>query len=415
MNMPNYLRAPVSGEFWIAVFILSGFIKGQFTFLPVDLTQLLLAVTVLIAFTRMLRKPEISRGKLIPIMLYLVLFGYMCISLIYSPSKAYAFDKTLSFLLLTGWSFIGPILLVKDDQGLTRFLIGVIFVSCLMTFYGFQLFIEHLRAGEYIGQINAMGADYLSFGRTNGIAVLALICGFLYHPKLKAPAKTPAVILLLITIVSLCISGARMPLLSLAAVILLIAAISFRLKEGRLSARKGTGYLLAVLAIFSIILVPLMASGFLDTFIYRMSVLFTESGGGHSAEGRVDRFKIAFDMIRHAFWAGHGIGSFTIYYAGEDVSNYPHNIFFELWSELGFAGVVLFCAVASAAFAAAVKAVIGKARDHLTLVTSMTFLYLFLNANVSGDLNQNRVMFAYIGLCWVVSRFGENQNTSEER
>lgn len=75
----------------------------------------------------------------------------------------------------------------------------------------------------------------------------------------------------------------------------------------------------------------------------------------------------------------------------------------------------MFCAVASAAFAAAVKAVIGKARDHLTLVTSMTFLYLFLNANVSGDLNQNRVMFAYIGLCWVVSRFGENQNTSEER
>jgi len=415
MNVPNGLRTPFSGEFWMAVFILSGFIKGQFTFLPVDLTRLLLAVTVAIAGIRMIRKPEISRDKLIPLLLYLILFGYICVSMIYSPSRVYGFDKTVSFLLLTGWAFAGPILLVRDEQGLNRFLIGIIFVSSLMTYYGFQLFIEHLSAGEYIGQINAMGSDYLSFGRTNGTAILALICGFLYDPRRHIPAKTAAVIVLLVTVVSLCISGARMPLVSLAGMILLVIAISFRLKGGKMKVRKGTGYLMAGLVIFSIILVPLIASGFLDTFIYRMSVLLTESGGGHSAEGRLDRFKVAFDMIQQAFWFGHGVGSFTIFYAGVDATNYPHNIFLELWSELGFAGVIWFCILASAAFGMVIKVAVGKLRDRLTLVSAMTFLYLFLNANVSGDLNQNRAMFAYIGLCWVVSGIKESTNRSEER
>ena len=47
------------------------------------------------------------------------------------------------------------------------------------------------------------------------------------------------------------------------------------------------GSLVLIIAIIAVIAVPVIASGLMDTFLYRMSVLLNEPGGGESASGRV--------------------------------------------------------------------------------------------------------------------------------
>ncbi len=155
----------ISGEFLMSVFILSGYIKSGIGF-PVDLTFFLLAITIGLYFIRMLKTASISREVIVPMLLFLLFLGYIIVSFMYSDSHDYALQKTTRFLLLTSWSFIGPLLFIRDKQGLDRFLLGIVFISSLMTFYCLQTFITNIRTGHFIGQIDVLGSDYLSLGRT---------------------------------------------------------------------------------------------------------------------------------------------------------------------------------------------------------------------------------------------------------
>ncbi|KQO06252.1 O-antigen ligase family protein [Paenibacillus sp. Leaf72] len=390
-----------SGEFLLGVFLLSGYIKSGISF-PVDLTFFLMAVTMLLYFVRLMQSQELPKPALIPLLLFVLLIGYILFSFSYSTSYSFAIQKTSRFMLLTAWSFIGPFLLIRDKKGLERFFVGIIAVSSLMTFYCLQMFLEKLQAGQFIGQIEVLGSDYLSLGRTNGIAVIALIGLYLYNPLLRTPAKIVASLFLALTFLSVAVSGARTPLITLVGTIVLIMFLSVKVNRGKITFSKGVGTLFFIILLLAALAVPLVASGVMDTFIYRISVLFNQPGGGESAEGRVERYAVAWQMIQDHFFFGGGIGSFTIAFAHEDVSNYPHNIFLELWSELGLAGVLLFLAIFWGAVRAAAHFIAGKMTDRFTLVTVFSVVFLFLNANVSGDLNENRLLFCYVAIAWLL-------------
>lgn len=90
-----------------------------------------------------------------------------------------------------------------------------------------------------------------------------------------------------------------------------------------------------------------------------------------------------------------------------DVRLYPHNIILELAAENGFVGVFAFLAMIGLAFGKALPRLRfeeGTAKIANKYVTTACFFAL-LNAMVTGDLNDNRMLFAMIALLSVSVRF----------
>ena len=68
-----------SGEFLLGVFLLSGYIKSGISF-PVDLTFFLMAVTIFLYLVRLMQSQELPKPALIPLLLFVLLLGYMLFS-----------------------------------------------------------------------------------------------------------------------------------------------------------------------------------------------------------------------------------------------------------------------------------------------------------------------------------------------
>ena len=79
-----------------------------------------------------------------------------------------------------------------------------------------------------------------------------------------------------------------------------------------------------------------------ETFADRFSGIFQNFDS--SVMGRFDRLVFSFENIFSSFSSllfGYGIGSFGLMYTGEDINDYPHNIFIESWFELDILGLLL--------------------------------------------------------------------------
>jgi len=130
---------------------------------------------------------------------------------------------------------------------------------------------------------------------------------------------------------------------------------------------------------------------------------FLMTGGGDSALERVSMYTKALELMANvpqALW-GIGIGGFTVAYTGIDAPSgeYPHNIFLEAGVELGVVGLTALVALVYWAFAAELDLA-------MTLLAAMVFVVG--NSLVSGDLNDNRLLFAFVGVVHAVQPVAES-------
>ena len=91
---------------------------------------------------------------------------------------------------------------------------------------------------------------------------------------------------------------------------------------------------------------------------------------------------------------------------GEDVRLYPHNLVLELGAENGLIGVLIFGALIIVTFAIGLtflKREKGLARVVVRYLL-VVCCFSLLNAMVSGDINDNRILFTFVGLIGVMSR-----------
>lgn len=107
-----------------------------------------------------------------------------------------------------------------------------------------------------------------------------------------------------------------------------------------------------------------------------------------------------WDSSLHAIDAapliGHGLGSWPIVTPGT-IASYPHNIVLEILVELGMAGFVLLVIVGVFGLVSALWTMHGGAHSVGWLMLGLT-AFMFANALISGDINDNRYLFAYLGL-----------------
>lgn len=389
--MSKLLKFLLSKEFFFVLFLTSGYFKSPDS--KIDITFVCLLFTVILALKDITFK--IKKSTLRPIVVLTLIYASILIGVIYSPSNLYAVDKLIKFTVLTIPAFLVGLMILQSEESVMRFLKSIIVVGVSMSLFAVYLFMSNNTG---IGFIGLGDGNYLGLGRVTGLSFLILLIWITFSKMTRKKALLTISAALLV-FAALSISGARMPLLAALAVGALIALRSVRIKDGVILVSSGFKYLFSLLIVGVVFVSWLFSNGYLDTIIYRVSVLFTEKQGGVSAEGRLDRYSEAYDMFANSPFFGNGLGSFAIFYNGVDINDYPHNIFLEFMSELGLVGLtgflVLIFLCITPVFRNGFK---GMELEQIALLAC--FLFMFLNANTTGDINDNRMMFTFLAIIY---------------
>jgi O-antigen ligase len=370
--------------------------------LPVDPT---LALTVLLLGVCAVRVAT-GRAFKVPVLLavpFIVLGVLLVLSLTWTPVTGYGAEKALKFWTLTLLALAAPFCVVdneKDLRELFAWLLIAAVVGAVVT----------LRFGEVSGvsDVNNANTGRLEFGGIeNTIFMSRMLCAgalvALFAPATRLGGTWGRVALPLVGAGLIAIAasiGSRGPLVSLAlAGAVTLVAIIVRTPRALLP-------LLAMVAI-GVAVLPFISLP--ETSAARLRGITEDPLGTLQTDGRSRLYEQAIDIAKDNPVAGLGSGGFSLYSAVllRKELRYPHNIFLEAASEVGIAAAVLLAvcmiAVLIVLFRRAWGATDTRRRSQIYLVTALLLL-AFFNAQVSGDINDNRTFWTALALGWLVAR-----------
>ena len=395
-------RFLLSGEFLFAAFLLANVFKSALPDIPVDLNIVFFALTVFIALKRLFLKPYISKKVVLPVLLILGFVMMALISLMYSPSVVYSTEKVLILLSLTLWSFVGAFLLINSKASLHKFLKGFMSISVATSVYVLFDYFASSNVGDFM-RIGVEGANSLGLGRTAALGSIVIIMLYLFNAEVSRVKKMSSLVGLAILILVLFLTGSRMALVSLGVALVTFLLIkTFKVTQDDVLINKG-----AMRVAFSLVPIPLLMIPFsesIQTMITRLGNLFDGSGAGSYSQ-RTDRFSLAYNVWKDNPIFGDGLGSYAIHYNGIDERYYPHNIILEVMSELGLVGLILFVALLTMPFF--LNNVFKS--NYLQVCALLMFMYTFLNANTTGDINDNRMIFTFLALLYIYPLFNDKK------
>ncbi|MFN3554382.1 MAG: O-antigen ligase family protein [Bacteroidales bacterium] len=310
----------------------------------------------------------------------LLIYAWILFSNLYSASDTFKFEK--SGLFIANIIFFLYPLFVKEVNFKT---IITVYTIVLLPF---ALFFIYMRAimweldSPVVALFMNMRMQYLTVGFQLGFMFILL----LYEPK--------KVWRILVVFLLLLASSARGPLL-FTVLILLVIGFNKLLSLKHNSTRFNLKYLPRFAALLSVpvIITTLFWERF--TFLFHVAIYrFSSLGSGQDASAleRIEMMKFAFFTpfeTLSSWLAGYGIGSFGNKFAGFDGRMYPHNLFLEVFFELGIIGIVLFCVLIIMAF------------RNFSLRSGPIFplfLFAFLNAMKSNTITDLWILFSLMGL-----------------
>jgi O-antigen ligase len=308
-------------------------------------------------------------------------------------------------MVIAGWSFVGAVLIIKDKESLKRFFLGLIILGLISTLFAIR---EYFSPNRPVGSVMVFGSDYLALGRIVSTSAIVLICSLVLK-RMRFMTRMIGYVVFFSMLLAIVLSGARGPLLFLVLFIFLFIFGVFRFSKGYL-------FFFSMILIAIIFILNQKDLSVFDTLAVRISHAVNEQGGGDSIAGRVDRFDTAFNMISNRPLTGYGIDGFTQIY-NDGRLEYPHNIFLEIASELGLVGIFLFAILVFVAlfrYFTQLNKIQNGEEKILAWTLFLLFLYYFANANVSGSLLGNRVLFTLIALLTVFKGFITPKATQKE-
>lgn len=384
-------------EILLLLFILSGLLKGYLLFLgitfPVDLTVLtLLLIFFKFGYEILLKKRTLifPRYFINSILLFALFYLWILLTLFFTPSKNYSFQKAGYF----GINFIAFALpLLLGDLKVKKFIKGFILLSifCGLAYLPFQ-FLYQLgeMAGTSTDKLDSVGGMYLDIGEFLGLSlVFCVTSDRLWKSNLIhfIVSTTCLVVLALI--------GARGPLIFA----LLIALLYFILKiRNTLKYVFSQSFFVKIIigcALF--IVIYLKNTEYFEVLfertLSRLMVLGENDSSNSSAITRIEFLESSYFHIfknPFVFIFGNGIGSFGILTLNEDIRAYPHNIILEVLFELGLIGLLIFCIwiIFSIKFV----------RKKSEYVSVLVLIYLVMNLLKSSSLIDIRLSFIVFSL-----------------
>jgi O-antigen ligase len=401
-----FIRYP---ELPFAVFLNTGVLKAdpRLMFLPnsFDLTAMFaLASIVGVAYGLMMKRIKFvipSMQVLVPYCI-IVLLG-MC-SLTYTLAPIYGTDKLLRFITLTSLAWFLPFFVFQENASITRFFTVFVVLALLMI-------LDVVRSGLVPGRmgfISAFGSNYLALGTVLGFSLIVVSFYYLMRAQ-KRVAKFFYLCLVPPLLAGMLLSGGRGPVIALLLSVLAIGGCMGGMVGKRILTFSGsvTRADVRVLTLVGMLIiisaaVAISFSDYFQTLFMRLEL--AREGGGLSVLTRVDMFKRAIEVMKSvpSGLVGLGIGGFSMFYGGFDDARglYPHNLFLELGSELGVLG--LFASLLLVYWAACKVLLLARQTQADAKYLGITLLGLLVffvsSASVSGDLNDNRLLFLCIGM-----------------
>jgi O-antigen ligase len=334
---------------------------------------------------------------------YSIIIFLGTISLLYTPAPIYGTDKFLRFLTITSLALFLPFFLFQSEKAIRRFFIMFIILAISMVI---DIFSGGLKPNE-ISFVAAFSSNYLALGRILGIAVIIVFFYFAFSVR-NVFAKLTWSLLIPIFMFGLFISGGRGPAVAGSLSILTIVLYeSFNLLKNSIIIRKikkdnlESIFFICVIIIITVFLI-IYFHDYFATIFYRLELLY--EGESKSAIIRLMMIEKAIESTLSfpKIITGLGIGGFSVYFAGfDDIrGEYPHNIFLEVGSELGIFGLI---AIVYLIFSSFLKIIyqlnsekVQKKYLYYTLLSLLIFMSI--NSSVSGDINDNRLLFTIIGI-----------------
>lgn len=167
-----------AGGWLFALFLFAGYYKADprlaFIQTHIDITVLFWVLSFCVFLYRILKKPSTSKiPERFAIVAALFLLLVVCLvgSLLYSESTQYGYDKTLRFIVLTGWAFFGAGFLISDILSLKRFSWAIAAISVAMAI---DALTGYVGVGR-IGFVTALGSNYIALARASGLGLLATV------------------------------------------------------------------------------------------------------------------------------------------------------------------------------------------------------------------------------------------------
>ncbi|CCG46759.1 putative polysaccharide polymerase [Halobacillus halophilus DSM 2266] len=398
------MKSLFSSEFLFAFFLLSSTAKlAVDEWVPVDLTLIFMVLSIVAAIKVTFKNKGVPKKIVLPAILYSFLCLIMLISLFYTPSSSYAITKTLKFMFLTGWSFFGGFLVIRNRQSLRKF---------LKSFAGITILVSGIVIWNYYNspvqeELNRLGVDggsVLGLAKMTAMgSIIVLILYFYGAAKKRVRFFLTGVLGLLL--IALLLTGSRMALIAFVLTLFFIAILSIKFSINDIKIKKSVFKFIPLIPLALVGLIPLYRNGTIDTLLMRMQFLFNEQGAANSISERINRYNTSIHMFENDIFKGGGIGSFAIKYSGLDERHYPHNMFLEFMSELGIFGIATFLTL----LIAAVWCVISTIRTQVIAPEQISVILLLVfqlfNVNTTGDFNDNRIFFAFLGLTFMIGSY----------
>ncbi|TAL56963.1 MAG: hypothetical protein EPN85_14610 [Bacteroidetes bacterium] len=349
-----------------------------------------------------------QKFTLIPKHLILSYLGFAILvttGIFYSSNPHYGQEKTIEFLTSTTLACFAPFFLFRNLNVFERFLKTFIVLSILLSIFIFASspysFRFYNSNNSYPQFQTTIGNNYLALQYIVGISLLTMIYYFLFKQKIQKKIIFLAVLLCGLFAAALLYSPGKNPILSLFLTVVIMTFLSLKIEYQKILMKRKTLTYAVLIFLFGALL--LSTIGWM--FVLRLQALLQP--GYYGQVERVENTKNAIDVfLNHPFF-GAGIGSFSDYAAilnGIERMRYPHNIFLELASEMGFAGLLLFILILGFAF----KQLFYLTKKYrptqyypLPNAVLSFLIFTFLTSLTGGNIN-NPLLFVWIGIAYIL-------------
>ena len=363
-----------------------------------------LAVLVVVAVARRLLSGEGVLMPPTPLLVPLLVIGVaILLGLLWSGNLDYGEDKALKYFTVTLLAALAPFALLTTKRDLLVFLytiaVGAIVVAVLTPIT--EPTVAEGIATEYDtkGRYSFGGQIFPARFLCTGALILFLLPG-IWRSRWALLGPVAAVG---VTIVATGY-GARGPIAAFFATLVAVALI-LALR----SARALVAVVVAVVvgaAVLPFVTVPTSASE-------RIGEAAQDPVSTLRGDTRWILYNQAIELIEGNPVFGSGTGTFAAYVSVVSPPRqrllYPHNIFLEVWAELGIVPLLAFMVAIGGGGWVLMRRLAAaddrRERNLLTLAFGL-LVFNFLVTQVSGDLNDNRTLLLAASLAWLLGAYG---------
>ncbi len=384
-----------------------------------DFTIAVFLLAMISTFFYLLRKNWLFSIDLPPSALPLLLFtGYMIFSVSYSLSVQYGTFKSFSFLFFNWALFFFPILIVRDENSAIKIAKILIAIAIPVAIYTLYSLIKSILAGSIIFTYRSsfLGVNPISYANWIGAAA---ICLMVMIPLMRRREwRILGYLGLLLLLVTMFAANSRGPMMSFIVAFLILMSIRYHGKSKRNLVILGIIVIIFVVIIFSV-LPEQVTSRYTDILSGEKTsknlTFFTVYTRLYSWKAA---WELATDRWFHILF-GVGCGGYSQTVFRQDIRWYPHNIFLEVFSELGLLGLFLLTWHFASVFSTGIntyRSTLPERTKAIIIAFLLCALFNFIGAQFSGDLNDNRRLWFFLGLVVACANFirKQKQESSHE-